>query len=367
MQYFSVILLLFVNSVFAHVGGQTDSVIDVGQTQVKFLYTLPGDSLLELDKQQPIDPQAPLTTQSSAAIQHAFSVHNNDNACPVSIDSSSWMTSIPSVKIELTAHCNEPLAQLRVQYDLFLDKESEHENNVVVYLGNDLSRLVFSQQLRFFELDISELMRTTGMISDDEFSDIHHKQNYFSDQPDISYFTLGAEHIISGYDHLLFLFTLLLIPLNWRQIVLLVSTFTLAHSISLALATLDVIRFASAVVEAAIAASIIYIALENIWRQRWSQPSAQIKTLTRLLTTFVIGLIHGLGFSGFLSETGLGDNPVSALLYFNIGVEAGQLLMIMPMVTGLYLLRRVVDSRKVNLTLSLLVTLMGAYWLAQRL
>lgn len=136
----------------------------------------------------------------------------------------------------------------------------------------------------------------------------------------------GVEHILSGYDHLLFVLALMLIVRSTKALVLTVTAFTLAHSITLALAVLGVVRVPGPPVEAAIAFSIVLVAAEIV-RLRRGQPSLTARQ--PWLVAFCFGLLHGFGFAGALTEIGLppGDVPV-ALLAFNVGVELGQLAFI---------------------------------------
>lgn len=136
----------------------------------------------------------------------------------------------------------------------------------------------------------------------------------------------GVEHILFGYDHLLFVLALMLIVRNTRALILTVTAFTLAHSITLALAALGVVRVPGPPVEAAIALSIVLVAAEIV-RLRAGHPSL---TASRpWLIAFCFGLLHGFGFAGALSEIGVprADLPL-ALFAFNLGVELGQLLFI---------------------------------------
>jgi hydrogenase/urease accessory protein HupE len=134
------------------------------------------------------------------------------------------------------------------------------------------------------------------------------------------FFRLGVEHILMGYDHLLFLAVLLLGVESVRRMAALVSCFTLAHSITLALAALDLLEVNSSLVEASIAASIVWIAARNLM--------AHVPPVERLAATFGFGLIHGLGFASGLRELGVAGPAlamVSPLLQFNLGVEVGQI------------------------------------------
>jgi hydrogenase/urease accessory protein HupE len=140
------------------------------------------------------------------------------------------------------------------------------------------------------------------------------------------YLGLGIEHILLGIDHLLFVFGLLLLVRGPWMLVKTVTAFTLAHSITLALATLGFVDVPAPPVEAAIALSIMFLAAEILHARRGRPGIAASKPW---LVAFVFGLLHGLGFAGALTRLGLppGEVPL-ALLFFNLGVEIGQLLFV---------------------------------------
>ena len=132
---------------------------------------------------------------------------------------------------------------------------------------------------------------------------------------------LGVKHIWTGYDHLLFLSALLLVCPTFKSAIQVVACFTVAHSLTLAFATLNLVWVSSRVVEPAIAASIVYIGIENLFR-----PEAP---KSRWLVTFVFGLVHGLGFASVLRDMGVASSTTGVavpLVGFNLGVETGQLV-----------------------------------------
>jgi hydrogenase/urease accessory protein HupE len=138
-----------------------------------------------------------------------------------------------------------------------------------------------------------------------------------------SYTVIGIEHILGGFDHLLFVMALVLIVRGQRRLLVTVTAFTLAHSITLALATLGVITVPGPPVEAVIALSIVFVAWEVLRMQRGEEGLAARRPW---LVAFGFGLLHGLGFAGALAEVGLPEGAIPlALLSFNIGVELGQL------------------------------------------
>lgn len=174
---------------------------------------------------------------------------------------------------------------------------------------------------------------------------------------------LGVEHIWMGYDHLLFLFGLLVVCARFRASVAIISCFTLGHSLTLVLATLDVVSLPGRYAEPLIAASIVYVGVENLLR-RGAEPQG------RWALTFFFGLIHGFGFAGVLRELGVGSGGSGLalpLFSFNLGVELGQIAIaavVLPLIwrarKNEKFLRRGVPA------LSAVVALAGLYWLLQR-
>ncbi len=141
-----------------------------------------------------------------------------------------------------------------------------------------------------------------------------------------TYLTIGVEHIVFGIDHLLFVMALLLVVQGWRQLVTTITAFTLAHSVTLAAATLGWVSVPQQPVEAVIALSIVFVAGEIV---HVSQGRASVTRRRPWIVAFVFGLLHGLGFAGALHEVGLPEQSIPlALLLFNVGVELGQLFFV---------------------------------------
>ena len=181
------------------------------------------------------------------------------------------------------------------------------------------------------------------------------------------YLKLGVEHILTGFDHLLFVFALLLIARSPWRLAGTVTAFTLAHSITLALATLGFVRVPQRPVEAAIALSIVLVAVEIVRRQRGE---AGITAKAPWIVAFAFGLLHGFGFAGALSEAGLpaGHIPL-ALLFFNVGVELGQLLFIAVLLGSGWLIRRARwrFAGWVEIVPAYAVGSVATFWMFQRL
>lgn len=175
----------------------------------------------------------------------------------------------------------------------------------------------------------------------------------------VAFFRLGIEHILSGFDHLLFLFALILRGGTIGSLLVIVTAFTVAHSITLALAVLDLVTLPPQLVEPVIALSIVYVAFENIFFER--------AVSRRWAVGFVFGLVHGFGFAGALLELGLPTGAlVGSLVSFNLGVEAGQALVIAGLLPALLWLRRFEWERRAVTTLSALVLTAGLALLVER-
>jgi hydrogenase/urease accessory protein HupE len=152
------------------------------------------------------------------------------------------------------------------------------------------------------------------------------------------YWRLGTIHILEGVDHLLFVLALLLIVVGFKQLLTAVTAFTVAHSITLVLATLGVVHMPAAPTEAIIALSILFLATEIVHKH-----NGQFSLTEKYpwIVAFAFGLFHGLGFAGALSEIGVPQHEVPlALFMFNVGVETGQLLFITAVMSLVWLMQR---------------------------
>jgi hypothetical protein len=251
----------------------------------------------------------------------------------------------------LRARCPSA-GSLRVRYTLFFDRDPQHRAVVSLSDGTGTAAAIANAGTPTGRLDGK---------ADDVFAEFVRE---------------GVHHILIGYDHLAFLISLVLPALlAWlggvwradpdmrrrlRDVFWLVTAFTLAHSVTLTLAALDLVRPASRIIEPAIAASVLLAALNNIRpvvvRRLW-------------LLSFGFGLVHGFGFAGALGEIGLPKGGrVLALLGFNVGVELGQLSVLCVLLPVLYLVRnRPGYGRRVVPLVSLGIALRAGAWLVQRL
>lgn len=162
---------------------------------------------------------------------------------------------------------------------------------------------------------------------------IKNKSNGFWDNAK-DFTKLGVEHILTGPDHILFVLSLLLVFISIKELLKLTSTFTVAHSITLLLAGSGVLVLSSRAVEPIIAFSICWVAITSVFFQRLDFFRGK---LNKLFTVFFFGLFHGLGFAGVLREVHIAPSRfVSSLLFFNVGIEIGQLIVITSVLPLIY-------------------------------
>ena len=182
-----------------------------------------------------------------------------------------------------------------------------------------------------------------------------------------TYFKLGVEHIWGGIDHLLFVFALLLIAKGWRRLVWAITAFTVSHSITLGAATLGFVNVPQGPVEAIIALSIVFLAMEIVHGLRGRSGLA---AASPWLVAGSFGLLHGFGFAGALAEVGLPQKEIPlALLFFNVGVEAGQLLFVAAALLGGMLLKNItaVQVRLATTACAYAIGGVAAFWTVERI
>jgi hypothetical protein len=256
--------------------------------------------------------------------------------------------------LRFTAQCAAPIQVLQAHYNLFFDIDPQHKGLLRLdYLGN-ASTAIFSPEKSRQEFSLKQLRKL---------------------QQFLDYAREGVWHIWIGFDHILFLLALLLpavvlrLGQKWQavtafkpafwSVLKIVTAFTLAHSITLTLATLGVISLASRWVESTIAASVVIAALNNIYplfrERRW-------------VMAFAFGLIHGFGFASVLSDLGLPQGAlVLALVGFNLGVEAGQLAIVLVFLPIAFSLRTSwLYQRCILFGCSIVIAMLATIWFAER-
>lgn len=245
--------------------------------------------------------------------------------------------------VHLTYRCPREVRDLTVESHLFLDLDESHTQLVRLAPPEDprksLRGAVLTASNKTFHVPD---VRSGGSAAGDRM---------------LGFFKLGIEHLLTGYDHILFLLTVI-IAMNLLDTIKAVTAFTLAHSLTLALAFLGVVSLPSSVVEPLIALTIVYVSIENVLtpdaRRRW-------------ILTGVFGLVHGLGFVGALKTITVSrDELLLSLVSFNVGIEAGQLLVVAAAAPALWFLRRRSWDRRFCRAFSLGAGAMGSFWLLRR-
>lgn len=173
------------------------------------------------------------------------------------------------------------------------------------------------------------------------------------------FFLLGVEHLLTGYDHILFIFSVILVTTTFASTLKVITSFTVAHSITLAMAFVGLISLPSTVVEPLIALSIVYVALENLRGGKFGN---------RWIVTFLFGLVHGLGFVGALKQITVSESElITSILSFNLGIEGGQALIIALIYPLLYYSRKQAWWLIFQRFTSVVIGFAGLYWLIVRL
>lgn len=232
----------------------------------------------------------------------------------------------------------------------------------------NLSQTLTDAIVRFEPIEGSP--KTLRVKPDDPFAVIPDKQPW--EEVAWTYFVIGVEHIIFGFDHLLFVLALLLLVRNPARLFGAVTAFTVAHSITLAATTFGWVRLPSAPVEAVIALSIMFVAVE-IMRVRAGHSS--LTAMMPWVASFSFGLLHGFGFAGALREIGMPEDAAPlALLFFNLGVEAGQVSFIAAVLLVMFVWRRFAPATINTPRVGELawrapvyaIGIMSAYWVVER-
>lgn len=191
-------------------------------------------------------------------------------------------------------------------------------------------------------------------------------------QPPISWLSnvrefvrLGIIHILEGTDHVLFVLSLLLIYTTFKREAILLSVFTLAHSISLIIAGSGILTLSSRIVEPVVALSITYMAITSVFLKRYKMFRAHGNKVS---TVFIFGLFHGLGFAGLLKNIQIPDDRfISSLLSFNIGIEFGQFAIVAVVLPFIYLFKKKKWYPKVIKGVAITIAIIGLLWGFQRI
>jgi hydrogenase/urease accessory protein HupE len=379
MLYRTLVLLIVVFSLyspvklFAHEVGITDTQIKIAYSKVQVIYTAPKDDLMQVY----VAPEE--------SILLGWLLQNDGQDCLIESLLEKNLEQINSTQYIMLFDCQQKLGNLFISDSNLYQEIKGHTNYIRVILAGRMLNLRFNDENQSHQIPVAKMLDTWKTVLDNSSLQVINladagfaklalpnteealTRESITEQGR-HFFPVGFEHIVLGYDHLLFLFGLLLLPLTIKQVFCLITAFSLAHSLTLALSVLDIIRLPVWLVESAIAASIVYIAIENIieLKKYKTQTSYQAPWKRRLSLSFLFGLIHGLGFSFILREIGFGESLFPSLVFFNLGVEVGQLAVIAlvyPLIMGIFSLSKKYTFSKIC---SFLMAMLGTYWLLVR-
>ncbi len=293
-----------------------------------------------------------------------------------------------------TYHCPSRLRLIRFSYSVWTDVFSTHENVIWLYIDIDGQTQEYAHTFvgdSWVELNVSKVIDPSRMnqILNGTQNETGTGSAQPNDQPRepvllsneesggtfVTFFVLGVKHILTGYDHILFLLGLLLIAMHIKYLLKVVTSFTIAHSVTLGLAALNVLRLPSRFTESLIALSIAYVAFENLWIKFVHRRGGGTVSYThwfanpknRWTITAAFGLIHGFGFSSVLRNIGIPQGQIlTSLFSFNLGVEAGQLLIVSWIFPYIWLSRNEKWHDTLVRVLSVLIGIVGVYWFVIR-
>lgn len=320
----------------AHQGGTTGyATVSVDGQAVRYALALPAEAVGEATRD--------LLDFAAAAARHV-SVEADGVACSgVPAETRPPSAGRASVEIVVLYACAGRIRNLTIRDGTDALLGDDHHTIADIQWPGGAKQVVFEKGQRLASIEI------TGKAAPDSGSSGR-----------FTFFVgLGIEHIIGGIDHLLFLLALLALSTSLWQTVKIITAFTVAHSITLSLAVLGLVDVPSSIVEPLIAASIVWVAVENL--------VAPAGAGRRWLIAAVFGLVHGLGFASALAELGLSrDALVRALVGFNVGVELGQLAFVVVVLPPLVWASRPGRLPRLPQILSVIVALVGAVWFVQR-
>ena len=347
MKFTGLLMLwLITTSVYSHPLSVSYAEFNLSGQTLDAVYRLPMDDMdlllgLDSDLDETVSPSE--ITESIESIksylQEHVTVQLNTSVTGSSIISmGTWMDSdnFPYLEVVMEYPAEEIIDYAKIQLRFLSDLYPDHRTLASLNSGDINNQFVF-QHANIWEPEL-----TTQSVLTTAFE----------------FIVFGLEHIITGYDHLMFLLGLLIVSRGLKNLVIIVTSFTAAHSITLALATLGVFHPVGWVVESAIALSIVYVGLENLLVE-------EVKHRWRL--TFAFGLIHGFGFAGLLQDMNLEQAGLLLSLFtFNLGVEIGQVAIV---ALAWPLLKKVsmTEYRKpIIQSVSSIIAIFGAVWFVQR-
>ena len=306
-------------------------------------------------------------------INKKLSILINDKRYPVKI-SNIVKSGTSLMKISLIVDnfiLEKEINSVKIDYKLFFEETNNEHANIAYFFSSNQSLDKYEYTFTSFSSLWEGKLNNSGSIISSSSDNLSGGNNSISSKNQnnsasnnsflehaVQFILLGIKHILIGYDHILFLLALIVIGLSFKETLGIITAFTVAHSITLFLAVLQIVKLNPRFVESAIALSICYVAFENIFRKKINH---------RWVLAFGFGLIHGFGFASILQEFAIDkSNLIYIILSFNIGVEVGQLLVLLFILPILYLLRKKFTFKSITENVSIIVFIFGFDRLIER-
>ena len=362
------VLLSFGDRADAHGYSATFSTLELYKSKTEFTYALDDLSVIELTGGDANHDGTLDSEEFKAVDQKMLEILKGAVVMKINGESVPW-TQMESFSmhgkkavLKVSFPAVEASQSIELTDQLYMnDAASNYVNLLTIYYGAKSSTAAIAGSNRSWSLQMTE-SDFDGLQSGDSLPQQQQPEETASSTVTdgwMSFFVLGMNHILTGYDHLLFLFSLLLARQTFKQYAGTITAFTIAHSITLALTVTGVIHVSSRIVEPAIALSICYVALDNLIRKKVSY---------RWVLTFIFGLIHGMGFADILTEMNIPKNALAVdLISFNIGIETVQVTIVALVLPLSALLYRWKHSRGVVVACSAVALMLGGLWLVQRI
>jgi hydrogenase/urease accessory protein HupE len=325
----------------AHWADLSTAEIDVADRTVHLTLALPTELLTTLDSAALGDnrnPDPPKIIPAHLRMTNLGQAPDQVTVVALASDIGSTQSAISGTthrSYDVNYIWSTPIQSLKIEYGLFAPGVSTAQCVATIMQGDRTQQFVFTPQRPNFALSTQNVWQQSS-----------------------NFVLLGIEHILSGYDHILFVVSVILTRQQLRDLIKTVTAFTVAHSFTLALSVLNIVTLPSVFVESAIALSIIYMAYANL---------RQDSSKHRSILTFGFGLLHGLGFASILRGIDLAPQDlILSLASFNIGVEVGQLAIVVFVLMLLRQLERLGWSQRFIKGASLMIIGIGSYWFVQR-
>lgn len=338
-------------SAYAHWSDLAVAEVAVGEREVQMMLTFPTGLVARMDDDKNGVLSNEEITRHKAEIGGFFAkqvrMTSGEAEGRLEVSPVTSGTPVPSLgpqrsthsSLRLTYRWAEPVSGLVIDYNLFLPGVSTASCVATILYQGKVQDFVFRPDSRRFALASEAAPQTLT-----------------------SFVKLGIGHILSGWDHLLFVIALVALGGGLGYLMKVITAFTLAHSVTLILGTLGLVELPSRLIESMIALSIAYVAFENLYRRDTARLIQR-----RWIAAFGFGLFHGLGFAGILAEIELPKaNFLLSLLSFNLGVEIGQLVVVIPAFLLLTLLARWHGQPTLRRAISLFAIAAGLFWFVER-